>query len=244
MGRVMIKKLIELELDKRTVFIGDTHGDLDTTKKIVEKFQLKDHRLVFLGDYVDRGEKSKENLDFLLKFRAENSSDVIMLLGNHETYSLREYYPSDFWEELDDAEIQRYSEAVLKLPLAVSVGSILALHGALPLISSLAEIEKIKYDYTDHNFDYILWGDYDEKENMVIPGRKMFYRAEFDGIMEKLGKKVLLRGHDPRARLTLFDKRCVTIISSTAYGKVPKVAVAEPGKALETADDLTVLEIT
>jgi len=38
------------------IFVGDTHGDLETSKRIVEEF-LADEKtiLIFLGDYVDRG---------------------------------------------------------------------------------------------------------------------------------------------------------------------------------------------
>ncbi|MCJ7571192.1 MAG: metallophosphoesterase, partial [Candidatus Thermoplasmatota archaeon] len=42
-----------IELDGKVVFIGDTHGDFNTTKAIVKKFFEYDH-LVFLGDYIDR----------------------------------------------------------------------------------------------------------------------------------------------------------------------------------------------
>ena len=45
------KTLIELE--GKVAFIGDTHGDFETTKSIIKRFFYLDH-LVFLGDYIDR----------------------------------------------------------------------------------------------------------------------------------------------------------------------------------------------
>jgi protein phosphatase len=238
-----MSKLVELATDKKIVFVGDLHGDFETLKKITARFPLKNHRMVFLGDYVDRGEKSEETLEFVLKFKAENPLDVVLLMGNHETYSLREYYPADFWETLGDAEVEKYSGKVLNLPLAVSAGGILAIHGALPDIRSLMEIEDIAYDYTDERFEHILWGDFGEKQNMVFHARKMFGREYFNAVMARLGKNLLIRGHDPAAPVMLFDKRCVTLVSSAVYDKVPLAAVADFSKEINNADDLAVIEI-
>ena len=48
---------------KDVAIVGDTHGDLISTVKIVKAFlQKKTGSLVFLGDYVDRGENSFLNI--------------------------------------------------------------------------------------------------------------------------------------------------------------------------------------
>lgn len=46
---------------KRLFAIGDIHGCFDSLQELVEnKIQLvKDDKLVLLGDYIDRGNKSK-----------------------------------------------------------------------------------------------------------------------------------------------------------------------------------------
>jgi len=50
---------------KRLFAIGDIHGCFDSLQELVEnKIQLdKDDKLVLLGDYIDRGNKSKEVLE-------------------------------------------------------------------------------------------------------------------------------------------------------------------------------------
>ncbi len=58
-------KLIQLESGK-VIFVGDTHGDLEATEKIVHRYLKSDNKLVFLGDYVDRGPASLENINFLI----------------------------------------------------------------------------------------------------------------------------------------------------------------------------------
>ena len=45
------KALVELNGD--VAFVGDTHGDFETTQSIVKRFFDVDH-IVFLGDYIDR----------------------------------------------------------------------------------------------------------------------------------------------------------------------------------------------
>ena len=50
-------KLIQLESGK-VIFVGDTHGDLEATEKITYRYLKPENKLVFLGDYVDRGPAS------------------------------------------------------------------------------------------------------------------------------------------------------------------------------------------
>ena len=96
------QKLIKLDERPRAVFVGDTHGDFEATKKVWDKFEDDvedgDSYLVFLGDYVDRGSRSKENIDFLLSKKEEYPDGLVLLMGNHDAYHRRELRPSDFWQ--------------------------------------------------------------------------------------------------------------------------------------------------
>jgi len=76
-------------MNKRLFAIGDIHGCFDLLKELVEnKIQLqKDDKLILLGDYIDRGDKSKEVVDFIIEL-SENGYDIIPLMGNHEAMLL------------------------------------------------------------------------------------------------------------------------------------------------------------
>ncbi|MBI9067306.1 MAG: metallophosphoesterase [Salinivirgaceae bacterium] len=65
--------------------IGDIHGCFDSLLELVEKqIQLdKNDRLVLLGDYIDRGNKSKEVIDYIIDLQ-EKGFGIISLIGNHE----------------------------------------------------------------------------------------------------------------------------------------------------------------
>ncbi|OAA30410.1 metallophosphatase [Kosmotoga arenicorallina S304] len=67
--------------------IGDIHGCLNPLKSLIEKINpKKSDTLVFLGDYIDRGPKSKEVVDFLLSL--DQKYRCIFLRGNHEAMLL------------------------------------------------------------------------------------------------------------------------------------------------------------
>jgi serine/threonine protein phosphatase 1 len=71
----------------RTLAIGDIHGcsaALDHLLKLVRPGP--DDRLVFLGDYVDRGPDSRGVLDRLIRLHA--GGRVVALRGNHEIMML------------------------------------------------------------------------------------------------------------------------------------------------------------
>ncbi len=70
---------------KRLFAIGDIHGCFDSLKELVEnKIQLdKNDKLILLGDYIDRGNKSKEVVDYIIDLQ-EKDYNINPLLGNHE----------------------------------------------------------------------------------------------------------------------------------------------------------------
>lgn len=65
--------------------IGDIHGCFETFRTLVEdKIRLtKNDQLFLLGDYIDRGPKSKQVIDYILSLSASGYA-VYPLRGNHE----------------------------------------------------------------------------------------------------------------------------------------------------------------
>ena len=239
-------KLIILE-SGTLIFVGDTHGDLEATEKIIRRYLKSDNTLVFLGDYVDRGPASLENINFLLGQKIERPDSIYLLMGNHESYSVAGFHPADFWEGLDTELRQRYSEVLSKLPLAVSTQSgIIALHGALPDVSGLEDIRSIELGSAE--WRQITWGDWQEREGKSLgidpyTGRPQFGQGWFEEIMSRLGKNVLIRSHQPDAPSTMYSKRCLTIFTSSAYRyyiSERTIALAELKKVVKSTDDIEI----
>jgi len=238
--------LIEIKTAKKVIFVGDTHGDLEASQKIIRNYLKEGNKIVFLGDYVDRGPFSKENLDFLLEQKEKYPEQIFLLQGNHEGHRILKFSPAEFWESLTNEEYQKYAQLVEKFPLAVVVKNIIALHGALPEIEKLEDFEKIKIG--DENWFRICWGDFVEEagENLGIDpftGRPQFGRDYFLKIMEKLNKKILIRSHQPNAPKFMFDNRCLTIFSSSIYDREREIAILDFEKEIKTAKDLEIQKL-
>jgi len=239
-------KLIQLE-SGRVVFVGDTHGDLEATEKIIHRYLKSENKLVFLGDYVDRGPASLENINFLLGQKIEHPDSLYLLMGNHEGHAVVIFHPADFWEGLDAELRQRYSEVLSRLPLAASTpNGIIALHGALPDVPRLEDIDTIKPGSVE--WHQITWGDWQEGEgeNLGIDpytGRPQFGRGWFEKIMSRMGKSVLIRSHQPSAPPAMYSKRCLTIFTSSAYRHYISertIALVDLSKVVKSVDDIEI----
>lgn len=76
---------------QRLIAIGDIHGSYRELVQLIEnviKYNPQEDKLIFLGDYIDRGKDSKYVLDYLCKLREESPESIVLLLGNHEDMAL------------------------------------------------------------------------------------------------------------------------------------------------------------
>ena len=237
---------IECNAEGRFVFVGDTHGDLDASKYVIKNYS--EDIKVFLGDYVDKGLHSKENLDFLLNEREKNPKKIYLLRGNHEIPSTKFSRKYFFWSELNSKDYKQYSKIVEDFPLVFSVGKILALHSSLPDIKNLDEINNISSG--DENWAKILWGfvvssDYNSFLNKNVP---QLNRIDFDRIMGQLNKNILIRGHQVVKNPVAFDKRILTLFTCSYWrddivANIPRrIAIADFDKKREinSIDDLVI----
>ncbi len=90
-----IAKLI-LPQKTRIAIIGDIHGDMDTVEGIFYSLRNEifiddfmnvndDARIIFLGDYMDRGDFNLQTLSSALLLAVKNPEKVFLLKGNHES---------------------------------------------------------------------------------------------------------------------------------------------------------------
>ena len=76
---------------QQTIFaIGDIHGHANRLNALLGRLAGLDPaaRLVFLGDYIDRGPRTRQVVDRLLALRAQRP-DTVFLMGNHEAVLAR-----------------------------------------------------------------------------------------------------------------------------------------------------------
>ncbi|MCP1548222.1 MULTISPECIES: metallophosphoesterase family protein [Methylorubrum] len=87
-----------------TYAIGDIHGCADLLDRLLERIEAHAggcaRKLVFLGDYIDRGPDSARVIETLRRLQWREPEDVVCLMGNHEEMllkSLREPGALDHW---------------------------------------------------------------------------------------------------------------------------------------------------
>lgn len=68
-------------MNKKTFIIGDVHGEYDTLIELVKKLP-SNAEIIFVGDIIDRGAKSREVIQFI----RENNHRCV--LGNHEVFMI------------------------------------------------------------------------------------------------------------------------------------------------------------
>ncbi|MGB2982426.1 MAG: metallophosphoesterase family protein [Candidatus Bipolaricaulia bacterium] len=240
-------RLIRLPRERTIVFVGDTHGDIDATERIISRHLVSDRTLVFLGDAVDRGPDSAGNLEFILRTKTEHPKSIYLLMGNHEAWSTAPFSPADFWDGLDPRAERTIANALSHLPYAAwHPSGILGLHGALPDLPTLDAFESLELG--SDAWRAITWGDWDESVGGSATSemweRPTFGRSQFESRAGRLGVRVLVRSHQPFAPDYLFDGRCLTIFSSSAYGRgTRQVAVFRPGRKVGSARDLEIESI-
>lgn len=238
-------RLIHLPPEGKTVFVGDTHGDLDASQRVIHRYLKSLYRIIFLGDYVDRGEDSEANINYLLQMKIEYPEQIFLLAGNHEGYMVKELYPANFWESLPFEKRKEYGLVFSKLPLcATSDNGILALHGGLPEFETLEGVNRIELG--DEQWDRIVWGDFIERESGLLGnfwGRPQFGSSYFERMMGRYQKSVLIRSHQPHAPLMMFKKRCITIFTSYAYLPVRTIVVVDLEKEVRDANDVVIEKI-
>ena len=78
------------EADTRVYAIGDVHGCADQLRELISLIDLdqqtrpsKNHKIIFLGDYVDRGPANREVIEYLIELK-NSPRNVEFVLGNHD----------------------------------------------------------------------------------------------------------------------------------------------------------------
>ena len=212
---------------KKIFAIGDIHGCADELKRLIEQLPLeKDSTLVFLGDYINRGDQSRQVIDYILALNSQYH--VVALMGNHEAMFL------DFLRDrssqgagafiyngggttlasygVDDpdapCQLPPAHEAFFKsLPIYYATDDYFFVHAGLPDIP-IEDIETQKHKKT------MLWI------------RDKFHRSKFNW------GRLVIHGHTPITEVD-FRKNRVNIDTACAYNN-KLTAIELPSMALHS----------
>lgn len=225
------KGIIYLPPKGRVVFIGDTHGDSKSTQAILKQIDFDhrvqhepDFRLVFLGDYADRGNADVKNLLLILSLKQQYPREVILMRGNHEDNNV---FPCNLPDSLflaygtEGRELYPTCLSLFdKLPSVLLCGNgIVAVHGGIP-----SEDIRNLFDLKDNKklFDQIRWNDpvnLDIDRSLGNRGSfefSKFGKIAFEKFMKAVEGLVMVRGHQviEGDTVLIFNNRLLTIFST------------------------------
>jgi diadenosine tetraphosphatase ApaH/serine/threonine PP2A family protein phosphatase len=211
-------RLVKLEPLGEVVVVGDLHGDLESLSGILRSSgftqratKRKDLTLVFLGDYGDRGAHSAEVYYVILKLKLAFPEQVILLRGNHEgpedLLASPHDLPMQFQRRFKEKEAVAYAktrELWTYLYNAVLVEErYLMVHGGLPSkLNSITDLANAHVAHPKQEFlEDLLWSDPDDTVQDAYPSPrgagKLFGKNVTENVLQKLGVKILIRGHEP-----------------------------------------------
>lgn len=223
MGRVD-GGLVEIQIPKNLVIIGDLHGDSKSLIHILSRIKYErfldepQNKLIFLGDYVDRGTDSLGILYTICYLKLKYPQSVILMRGNHEApvefpFSSHDL-PSKIAEAFVTNEAQLLYKKILSLFANLSLATIihdtlLLVHGGLPtsmldknspkLIAHAAQSYR-----SDRVLEELLWNDpsshIQNGKNWEESRRgigKHFSHLITRRWLDISGTKVVVRGHEP-----------------------------------------------
>lgn len=194
--------------------IGDIHGCLDHLERLLEEVNpdLHRHKLVFIGDYIDRGPNSKGVVEYIIRLRKlYPPENIICLKGNHEAMfldflngiqpelflfnggrsTLREYW-GERWDRLKHLRLPpEHEEFFLSLKNYYETPDYIFVHGGLKPGVPLAE----------------------QKEEDLF-----WIRGEFIASFEDFGRRVIF-GHTP-LRNPLIMPNKIGIDTGCVYGNL------------------------
>ena len=84
-----------LRVQGKVIIVGDIHGQYYDLVWMLRKTKRKlgeGCKLLFLGDYVDRGLYGIEVMAFLFALKIASPDRVFLLRGNHETQEMTTFY--------------------------------------------------------------------------------------------------------------------------------------------------------
>lgn len=184
----------------KTIVIGDIHGCYSELKNLITdlesngEYNKNTDKLVFLGDYIDRGKDSSLVIKFIRKLQKENKN-VIALMGNHEDMLLEYYKNGD--------ETWLWNGGKETLESYYGLGE--------QFKDDMRWMENLPLYHTDNNFIYVHGGiDVNKPLEKQDKDTLLWIRDEFIYNKKKYDKRVVF-GHTPTI---LLNKEYLPILTN------------------------------
>src|SRR5918998_2315149 len=253
------------------VVVGDLHGDCKSLFRILCKIDYRQflskrlNKLVFLGDYIDRGTDSIGIVYSVCYLKSTYPDSVILMRGNHEAPAEFPFSPHNFPYDIEERYGKSWREIYVrilsvfkKLIIATIIKQkLLLVHGGLPTEEGSAPNFRQSVAYAPETqtmnsvLEEILWNDPREiSENKGHERSSRGFGRYFGpsitrNWLQATGTKAIVRGHEPCQGFKLdHDNMIITMFSCEDLYPNSSAAFLELDAAtidiIEDAKDLSV----
>jgi len=196
----------------RLFAISDIHGCFKPFYELVLKIikLKKSDRLILLGDYIDRGDQSKEVIDFILELQ-KSGFNVTPLIGNHEVMLINSW---------DDPDILRLWMMNNGMPTLLSFG-----------IGNIRDLKKQYLRFFNSLDYYLILGNVifvhagfdDLADDPFLNKQTMIWECRLSYNNPVLFSKTIIHGHRPKTvtyveRLINEKSLVIPIDTGCVYG--------------------------
>jgi serine/threonine-protein phosphatase PP1 catalytic subunit len=220
-----------LELNSPIYICGDIHGQFDDLLKIFRNVGYPpSSTILFLGDYVDRGDSSLEVIALLFLLKIKYPKHIYLTRGNHECHTINMVY--GFYEECQKKSNLLVWKACNRvftlLPVAALINQkIFCVHGGIsPKLDNIKQINNIKKGTKVPNTGVLcdlLWSDPGvHKEQWADNDRGSSFTFNNEAVtkfMTKNNIQLICRAHQcvDNGYEFSFGHKLVTVFSAPNY---------------------------
>ena len=157
---------------KRIIAVGDIHGKFGKLMSLWKKLSVTDDDLIiFVGDYIDRGEGVAETLTWVLNMRGRKN--FVFLRGNHEQMLLHAFSGDerDFTEKFFGGDVETLSREDLFRHGETAAWIIY--NGGNQTIRALRELQRVNKSAVDDVLNFVR--NLPLSHTLTIGGRKYFF---------------------------------------------------------------------
>lgn len=209
-----------LDIPENLVIVSDIHGDLGSLCKILDEINFeiflknKNNKIIFLGDYIDRGSNSITVLYTICKLKQTFPHSIVLMRGNHEA---SEEFPfpshdlpqriSEYFRNSESDKIYSLVSSFFRLLTVMTIieNQLLIVHGGLPTHVNDPNDEACFPSSSEKKsffLEEILWSDPraledKEWETSRRPFGKHFGKTITQKWLKLTQTKALVRGHEP-----------------------------------------------
>jgi hypothetical protein len=234
------------------VVLGDLHGCYSCLKAALlqsgfierawahqwDPARYPDVKLVFLGDYIDRGRFSFDGvLRAALQLYAAMPDHVILLRGNHEWlqwsggWLASGVYPAEALASIvgyaPPEMLEAYRQLFEHMPTSLLCERTLLVHGGIPRADTFERYRDLA-SLNDPELRFqMMWSDPVQSDHVAVEQQRLnprfsFGREQFRAFMERVGMTTMVRGHEQIDRgfdvfYDLGDRMLLTVFSAGGH---------------------------